>query len=222
MSATTQFTSVPPVPGSELAGPALVPLLRDLVDGTLRSGDEIRVHEFASKRGVGLSDVEDAISRLAQLGLIQFPDDDDEPIRIISFTRSQAAREVAAWAALQFTVIASMPPMCRAQLRRMQRERDTFAACGASRRAIGAAAHLAFFGVLGETAQGFGLRLANASAAYRLRLSDDVLPHDAHTTSALHDAILTALRSDAGHQLFDAEYALREWSGALTGAPLGW
>jgi DNA-binding GntR family transcriptional regulator len=217
MNGTSQYTQLPPVPGCDGAGIALMPLLQSIVDGTLVSGDELHAHATAFRLGLSEIDVDDAIPRLEHLGLIA--PRADGPARMTEFTRDQAAREVGCWAEVHLALIAGVR-LRGAKLLRMQRARDAFAASLATGAPPNSAAHFAFFSVLCGGTRNFGLQLAAASAAYRLRLSERALPHDPRSTSELHDAMLAALRSD--DVVFDAEYALRTWSGALTGSPLGW
>ncbi|WP_308796289.1 FCD domain-containing protein [Agromyces silvae] len=232
MNATLQRAQLPQVPGAEHVRATLTPILWSIADGTLRAGDEVRAPVLAARLRLGIPDVEDAIPRLAHLGLIQLPDkeydedydeedaeDDDEPAVMTSFSREQAIREVRGWAEVHLAMISTASRLRGAKLRRMQRVRDAYAervAAGAPYAAL----NLVFFGILYEVTPNFGFRLATTSAAYRLRLSEDVLPQDPRKTTELHDALLAALRSD--DVMFGAELAIRTWSGALTGKPLGW
>lgn len=218
MNGTARFTQLPPVPGTEYASVAFMPILRSIVDGSVVSGEELCTKTWASRLGVCTIDVDDAIPRLAHLGLVEVSD--GRRPRMTTFTRAQAAREVESWAELQLALIAASPQLHSASLRRMQRARNAFAASLAMGGPPNEPAHLAFFWAICEATGNFGLRLATTSAAYRVRLSAHALPHDARRTSELHDGLLTALRSQ--DPVFDAEYVLRAWSGAVTGSPLGW
>lgn len=223
MNATLQRSQLPQVPGAEHVRATLTPILWSIADGSLRAGDEVRAPALAAGLRLGIAEVEDAIPRLAHLGLIQLPDEEEdeeaEPAVMTSFTPDQAIREVRGWAEVHLAMFSTAPRLRSARLRRMQRVRDAYA----DRVAEGApyaALNLVFFGILYEVTPNFGFRLATTSAAYRLRLTEDVLPQDPRKTTELHDALLAALRSD--DVLFAAEFGMRTWSGSLTGKPLGW
>lgn len=223
MNATRHYAQLPEAPGTEHVRAALMPILWSIAEGTLRSGDEVRAPVLAARLGLSVPEVEDAIPRLAHLGLVTLPDDEDDEDQsawMTSFTRDEAVREVRGWAEAHLAALPNRPRLRSATLRRMQCARDAFAERITTGQPPYSAAHLAFFGILYEDTRNFAFRLATTSAAYRLRLSEQALPQDPRKTSELHDALLAALTSD--DVLFGAEYALRTWSSTLTGKPLGW
>jgi len=210
--------TLPPVPGSERAGAVLDPMLRSIIDGTLAAGAELRVSAWAARLGVRVSAVDDAIVRMSYLGLVER--DDTDTARLMSFTRHEARQELKCWAEMHLALISLAAQPSDDMLRRMTRARDAYAQRVDAGAAADVGAHVAFFGVLRDTSTSFGLRLAATAAAYRLRLSEAVLPQDPRATKTLHDAVLAAMVSD--RRSFDIEVAFRTWGGALTGEPLGW
>jgi len=210
--------TLPPIPGCERAAAVLAPMLTSIIDGTLSPGAELRVSTWAARLGVRVSAVDDAIVRMTYLGLVD--EGDADTARLMSFTREQACQELKCWAEMHLALISLAAPPSHDILRRMSRARDAYAQPIDAGAAVDVAAHIAFFGVLRDTSTSFGLRLAATAAAYRLRLSEPVLPQDPHATKALHDAVLAAMRSD--RRAFDVEVAFRTWGGTLTGEPLGW